>query len=333
MTKKYTYRPHLRSKSGEARALDSLTAASKLRMHPHINLVEKVPATFSQDVAASWVGLPLALDGTFNSMQKGTLADFDRVFHDLGSNGVAVTPSLHFGASGPYLANVQSKVGTFTTGLTLTVKFDELPSAAWWAKANGFILSDVDLVVNLYDVAGYSAAVLHPSLISGLSHHVTASVWRSVTLVASSSPRDTSALSYGRNVIPRRCLDAWVSSHSAVPYDLHFGDYATTTPDFQDPPGYVMSNVTVSVRYTTDNELIVRKGKVTKGKTGLPMPDQYRDHAKALLGESAFGGLSRCWGDTRIGDIHLGAATPGNRTTWASIAASRHMSLMADRLP
>lgn len=333
MTKTYTYRPHLRSKTGEATALQNLNGRAKPRIEPVFHLVEKVPNTFAADVAKSWAGLPLALDGNFNAHQSGSLADFDRVFHDLGTAGVAAAPAVRFGAAGAYLANVKAKIGNYALGSTLSVSLGDLSTALTWAAANGFVPGQTDLVVNLGDVSGFAPSTLHPTILMTVNTHLASGVWRSVTLAASSAPKDNSGLSYGRNAIPRRCWEAWNASAIAVPFRLDFGDYGTTTPELQDPPGYVMSNVTVSARYTTDKELIVRKGKVTKGKTGLPMPQQYIDHAKALIGEPAFGGVTGCWGDSRIGAINSGTSTPGNRTTWASIAASRHMSLVADRLP
>lgn len=333
MTTKYTYRPHLRSKTGEATALQNLSGKAKARVEPVFHLVENFSSTFAADVAKSWAGLPLALDGSFNAHKTGSLVSFDKAFHDLGKAGVAAAPAVRIGASGPYLANVQTKIGNYAAGTTLTVSLADLPTALAWAMAHGFAPGLTDLIVNLDDVSGIAPATLHPTISTMLNANLSSGVWRSITLAASSAPKDNSALKYGRNAIPRRCWEAWNAGAIVVPFRLDFGDYGTTTPELQDPPGYVMSNVTVSARYTTDKELIVRKGKVTKGKTGQPMPTQYLDHAKALIAEPAFGGVTGCWGDSRIGDIKTGAARPGNRTTWASIAASRHMSLVADRLP
>jgi hypothetical protein len=94
-----------------------------------------------------------------------------------------------------------------------------------------------------------------------------------------------------------------------------------------------MAKATVSVRYAIDDYWIVIKGKPTTGKSAQQMTQQYRGHAKALIAEAAFGGLVGCWGDDQIKKIAGGSPKAGGRPLWASIAASRHISLVADRLP
>jgi hypothetical protein len=329
----YTYRPLLRSKSGEAAALQNLAASAKARILPIINMVEKPPASFAADLGAAWSLLPLSLDGTFNVQKSSTTNHFQNLYQQLGDAGISVIPSVAFGASGPYLAAVAASVNKFAPGLVVKAKLQDLPTVDSWALAQGWNLTQIDLVINLEDVSSFDPGLFHPYMAKTLQDHVPAGRWRTVTLAASSAPKDNGGLPQGRSSIPRRCWAAWQASAIKLPFRLDFGDYGTSTPELQDPPGLAMTKATVSVRYTTDKELIIRKGKPTKGKTGEAMDKQYRAHAKALVAEPNFGGLSSCWGDGRIRQIGMGASRSGNRTTWASIAVSRHMSLVSSRLP
>jgi hypothetical protein len=118
-----------------------------------------------------------------------------------------------------------------------------------------------------------------------------------------------------------------------VPFQLDYGDYGVSDPDLIEPPGIAMARATISVRYSVDNDWIIRKGYPITGARGRPQGHQYRDHATALTNEPDFGGVSPCWADARIQQIAGGTIGSGNRTTWVEISVNRHLSLIADRLP
>ena len=330
---KYDYRPQLRSKIGEAAALANLSSKSKSRMAPVINMVAKPPAGFANDIAAAWQGGPMSLDGTFNVANTGSTASFANLFGAMGTGGVKLIPAINAGETGPYLHSVKTFVGSFAPGLVLRAKLTDLPIVGAYATAQGWPTNMIDLVVDLKDVHAHDPDILRQVVSTAMGKNIVAGNWRSVTLAASSAPRDNTGLPQGRSVIPRLCWAVWHATASAVPYTLNFSDYGTSTPDLADPPGFAMTKATVSARYTLDKDWIIRKGKPTNGKNGEAMPKQYKAHAMALAAEPNFGGLSMCWGDDRILQIGAGSATSGNRTTWASIGASRHLSLVAARLP
>ncbi|WP_315742202.1 MULTISPECIES: beta family protein [unclassified Bradyrhizobium] len=330
---KYTYRPQLRSKSGEAAALNNLSSRAKSRLAPVINMVTKPPAGFANDITAAWGGGSMALDGSYNVAATGSTSSFANLFGAIGTGGVKLIPAINMGETGPYLGAVTTFVGSFGPGLVLRAKLSDLPTVGAYAAAQGWATSDIDLIVDLKEVQGYDPSLLYPMVETAMIKNIASGNWRSVTLAASSAPRDNSGLPQGRSVLPRQCWKVWEATAKAVPYILDFSDYGTGTPDLSDPPGLAMTKATVSARYTVDDSWIIRKGKPTNGKNGEAMPKQYKAHAAALIAEPQFGGLSRCWGDDRILQIRAGTATPGNRTTWASIGASRHLNLINARLP
>jgi hypothetical protein len=330
---RYTYRPQLRSKSGEAAALNNLSPRAKSRLAPVINMVAKPPGGFANDIAAAWVGGSMALDGSYNVATTGSTSSFANLFGAIGTGGVKLIPAINMGEAGAYLQSVTTFVGSFAPGLALRARLTDLPTVGAYATAQGWPTNMIDLIVDLGEVQSYDPSLLQPMVETAMTRNVVAGNWRSVTLAASSAPRDNSGLPQGRSVLPRRCWSVWQATASAVSYTLDFSDYGTGTPNLSDPPGLAMTKATVSARYTVDDNWIIRKGKPTNGKNGEAMPTQYRAHAAALVNEPQFGGLNMCWGDDRIEQIRAGTATPGNRTTWASIGASRHLNLVYTRLP
>jgi hypothetical protein len=334
MAGKFRYLPLLRSKTGEANALQTLSVQEKARLFPIINLVLKPPAGFADSVAASWMGLPLALDGTFHVDLTGASMQYIHIYDRLGKGKVPVIPCVEFGADPAYLAVVQKARGRYANGLVLKAKLNELASLASWISTQGWTAAEIDLVIDLKEVSGFDPSLLAQVVTTALTDKISATpLWRTVTLAASAAPKDHGGLTTGRNEVPRRDWLTWVAVSGSAPFALHYGDYASAHPDLTDPPGVAMTRATVSVRYTLDDRWIVLKGRPTRGKTGQPMDKQYRMHAKTLASDPNFGGLSNCWGDLRVGQIALGSGGAGNRTTWASIAASRHLSLVANRLP
>jgi hypothetical protein len=125
----------------------------------------------------------------------------------------------------------------------------------------------------------------------------------------------------------------WHNVHSAAPAQLDYGDFGVAHPNLADPPGYAMANATVSARYSLDNYWLMIKGRSTKGINGLPMGQQYRGHAAAIVSTAGAGGLIGCWGDQEINRISASPLRPGGRPQWVAYSTSRHLSLVADRLP
>ncbi len=91
-----------------------------------------------------------------------------------------------------------------------------------------------------------------------------------------------------------------------------------------------MANATVSVRYTIDDNWII-KGVATTGSNGQSMAAQYRNHARAL--ERQFNSVPNCWGDDRIRHYATTTAGAGGRPQWAAVLLNRHVSFICETLP
>lgn len=329
----YRYVPLLRGKAGEASALFHLTPAAKDRMFPIIHLSTTVPNALLTRLGQAWAGRRIGLDGLYNFGVTGAGTDMQNVFASLTTAGVTVVPSIEYGAVPGYMQVVAPLAQTARTGLVVKARLGHLQHVAGWLATGNWQLQDVDLVVVAGHIPDFGPGVLDQLVMHSLQNLPGAQQWRSVTLAASAAPKDMSNMALGANLVPRWDWALWQATASQIGFQLDYGDHGISHPDMEDPPGFVMGNATVSVKYATDAGWLVLKGRPVGGNNGTPMPTQYHAHAVTLAGHASFGGLAACWGDTRIQQIAAGSGTPGNRQTWVEIGANRHMSLVTDRLP
>lgn len=331
----FRYVPLLRSKSGEATALQNLGAADKGRIFPVIHLVGNPPATLVQAMISAWTGLPMAIDGLFNLGMTGSTSAFNSTMAGLGRH-IPVIPSTECDAPHNYVTAVQRFVGRFAPGIVVKANLRQLPTVTAWVAAQGWATNAVDLIVTAGHAADYDPATFEGFVSHAIQTNLqNGAAWRTVTLASSAAPQDHSALVTGRNVVPRLDWMLWNGVVSQFQFQLDYGDYGIAYPDLTEPPGIAMTRATVSVRYAVDNDWIIRKGRPTTGAQGQPMGDQYRAHARALIREPQFDGLVNCWADGRIQNIAATAPPQGagNRPQWVAIGVNRHLSLVADRLP
>lgn len=329
----FRYVPLLRSKAGEATALANLDAKTKSRAFPIIHLSEKVSETFSMATVQSWKSLPMALDGAFNFDLTGTGTHYTALYQKLGAGGVAIVPSIKVDSPAAYVNLIKPLIGKFSPGIVVKTNLDQLSVLLNWMSKNQFSPIETDLVIDLDNIAGYPPSSFRKYVTDTILNSFPKEKWKSVTLSSASAPKDHGALQYGRNDVPRLCWMLWHDVSSKINFSLDFGDYATVSPDMTEPPGYVMSRATVSVRYTVDDHWIILKGRATTGAQGQPMGVQYRGHAKTLVADKEFNKLPNCWADKRIQEIAQGKTGPGNRPNWVSFAINRHLCYIAHHLP
>jgi hypothetical protein len=213
------------------------------------------------------------------------------------------------------------------------VDLDTLDS---WISGHGWTHQDIDLVIDAGHVGSYDPKLFELVVQTAIEKHLhPIKPWRSICLAGAAAPLDMTGLPPGLSIVPRRDWALWRTVATHNPFNMHYGDYGISHPDLTEPPPLAMTRATVSVRYTTEDDWIVLKGKPMAGAKGQPMPILYRAHAKKLAGDPRFNGLSnRCWGDTRIEQISSSGSGPaGNRTSWVAIGVNRHLSLVAARLP
>ena len=186
----------------------------------------------------------------------------------------------------------------------------------------------VDLVIDLKDLgtkAG-TATLVARSIFSMLPYRTR---WRRVILAAASFPEDLSDVGAATVVnLPRLEWDLWKSlqkRQSSLPRpDLIFADYAMAHPVGKslDPRTMRMS---ANIRYTTQNEWLVIKGRNVK-QFGF---SQYFDLCRLLIERPEYSGRNYSWGDGYISDCAEATQGPGNATTWRKVGVNHHITLVA----
>lgn len=329
----FTYRPMLKTKTGEVTALLQLAPNQKDRIAPVFHVGEKVPATFGAKMATAWAGRRCFLDGAFNYNVKGGATDFNAAFASLGSAGVPVVPVIEIGAATPYNQAALATVGQFAPGFMLKCTPAQLALAPSWAQQLQQATTSIDLVVDAGHVAEFDPTSFAGYLGQTLQAGLGSVQWRSVTLASSSAPKDFGQLSVGTTDVPRNDWMTW-SQLQQGSFPIDFGDFGISHRDLTEPPGMAMVGATVSVRYTINNYWVMIKGRRVSGPSGVPMGTQYRAHAQQLANRSDFGGLLNCWGDQRIASIASSPnASAGGRAQWVEINANRHFSFVLSQLP
>jgi hypothetical protein len=332
MSKKYF--PVLRTKAGEVDALSNLPAHAKERIFPIIRMTTTVPVTFQAKMHRDLTGFPIALDGANNSAETGSTAAFLTLLNGLGQGGVPVIPAVRIDDDVAYITTASSLIGQYHTGILVQCALADLNRVGAWIASQGWSQRDVYLIIEAGGVSeldpvsfgGYVATIISGAI--SVPHN-----YRQIALYSWSAPKDHGPLPRGRSLVPRRDWLLWNAVSNSVPFSLDYSDACQVHPSLEEIPGYVMATATVSVRYTIDDNWIVRKGVSTTGPSGQPMSTQYRNHAIALLAEPEFNAISNCWGDTRIRTYAASTTGSGGRPQWAAILLNRHISHVCDRLP
>lgn len=330
----YRYVPMLRTKAGEAEAIGKLPDSAKQRIFPVFHVTAEPPATFAAKIQESWPSRHLAVDGSYNFEVTRSPHAYVSLFKSLHSSDVSPIPAISSDADPSYVKIVQVLLKKYGARVVVKSSLGQLPHVAGWVASNGWNQAEVDLVIGAGHAADYDAGTFHPFVLHAIQAHMpAASDWKSVTLSASSAPKDYGELHVGRNNVRRQDWSLWQFIHPKLGYQIDYADWTTINPDMAEPPGVAMVRASVSVRYATDVDWIVMKGVQTTGPHGKTMDTQYRAHAKALVADPLFGGLAGCQADDRIAKIAGGALKAGSRATWVALGVERHLALVADRLP
>lgn len=328
----YRYLPFLKAKAGEIVALENLTPSARARVLPLIHIGETLSPNFGKRMAAAWTSHPLAVDGAFNHGSSGSVTSFVALIQELRNKGASVMPCV--GVSDPINYVNAALAAKDENGIVVKATLATLNSSYGWVSQHGLVPGEVDLVIDLKHIAAIDPQTFSGYVLSVLLQGAQAlNAFRSVTLASAAAPKDHSSLAYGANLVPRTDWTLWLATHPHSPVKLDYGDYSTGHPDLTEPPGVAMANATVSARYTLDADWLIIKGRSTGGINGQPMAVQYISHAALISANSNFGGVAGCWADSRVQHAAAGGQGVGSRGKWAEIAANRHISLVADRLP
>jgi len=340
------YIPILRWKRGERTALQALSANGRTGVTPLLVIgpnqfvstaeTSNRPAItaadrFAQEVLTAWGSAPFFVDASALGASQATgVQAIVAIATSARNAGLHLIPAASFSSSTAYFHALSQVAAQDGHGVGLRADLSEFTNASSWASSWLRPLNETDLIADFSDNVGHVAALGGTLTSAFINLHLSTS-WRSVTLTGTSMPPTFQGYPQGVQTIPRVEWMLWQSLSAAVTqYDLHYGDYATVSPNAPAPPGAV--GFPINAKYTLDREFLICRGVRPNGPNGQPQGVQLLGHAQTIHRYPNRGAIAHCWADTTIDQIVTGAS-PGNPEKWVRIAVNRHIELVRDRLP
>lgn len=339
------YTPVLRAKASEWKALAALTPGVRRRIAPILEFVPqwKEPGASTSTRKRRAPQSPAEylqrfLDSCATATPSGArsfvyfgLADSDSTwsridlwseFETRVSAQTHIVPLADLGSAGssPVLARVARSWGQ--VGLRFRSS-DVAPALA--ARITGALqalavtAASAHLVVDLKDAP---AAVSHAQLRAAFGN---TDAFASVVVLAGVFPQDLTRYTTGITPEPRTEWQTWQREHIVTPTGqrlLGFGDYTTQCAHYQPSPEVPGS---VSLRYTTDDAILVLRGKQSNGSTGLGH-EQMHGHCRLLVSRPDYDGAAFSDGDQRIYCWTNPANGTGNAMQWRTAAIVHHIT-------
>ena len=340
------YSPVLRAKASERKAFAALTPAVRRRIAP---IIEFVP---------EWRGpAPSGAKGKSRSPQTP-----EAYVRRMLADAVSATPSgtrsfVYFGHAGP---NAQWKgvdlLSAFASqvpggsGVLPLADLSSLPTATALTRAVRHAGGNVGLRIRAGDlgpaVDGLVAHAIRPLGISrgtthlivdlqdaprAISHSAVRACFHdvqsfaSVVVLAGVFPFDLTQYQPGVQSELRREWEIWRSHHLATPTGrrlLGYGDYTTQCAHYRPSPSLPGS---VSLRYTTDNAILVFRGRQANSGSGLGF-EQIHGHCRLLVRRADYDGAAFSAGDQRIHCWTDTTKGPGNPEHWRTACLVHHIT-------
>lgn len=340
------YIPILRWKQGERRGLAQLQTAARVDVFPLFQLGGEqfrgprgnnaqgvTPAiVFANEVSQCWGTAPFYLDASALPHNSGashhSLVDIAAACRSAGLNMI---PATMLGAPPNYQSAVQAVHAIDGRGTALRVDLAEFSSASGWTGMMPLPISDTDLIADFRSSIGLVSA-MGAAIISTFHALHNGPNWRSVTVSGTSIPADFSGYSAGIHIINRAEWSLWNSlSAGGLPYQLHYGDYATVS--LAAPPPGIAWGYPINVKYTLPSAFLICRGVKTTGRGSIDMAPQLIGHANSIVTYHSRALISGCWADGFIDDVASGAESPGNLETWVRLSVNRHVERVRADLP
>lgn len=339
------YTPVLRAKASEWNALASLTPGVRRRIAPIIEFVPdwKQPGASTStrkrrapQTPAEYVQLFLESSVKATPSPTRSFVYFGLVGSDPQWSGIDlwsefgsrvpaqthIVPLADLGSaiSSPALARVARSRGEVALRLSRSDVGPMLASRLADALASfGVATASAHIILDLKDGP---AAVSHAQLLAAIGN---VDEFASIVILAGVFPPDLTRYQQGITPEPRSEWQTWWRQHfGTLPGErlLSFGDYTTQCAHYQPSPEVPGS---VSLRYTTDDAILVLRGRQSNNSTGLGH-EQIHGHCRLLVARSDYDGAAFSCGDHRV---HCGT-TPsngtGNAMQWRTASLSHHIT-------
>ena len=341
------YVPCLRWKQGEYMAIAALSAASRERITPLIEVPEigfdfetqsnkksldEHLALFGKRVANKW-GRQCFVD-SIHIPEGMLMADgahpVIRVFDELRSRKCSVTPVTGIARDNAHQLAISRVIATDNRGVCIRVALAEAARPDLKATLDALMdklqvsPNECDIVFdlgapNFEPIDGFTKLV-HAQL-SRLPYH---SKWQTITIIGTSFPatmaevRSSPALLRRGEWLLYKELAAGLAKLGAR--TPAFGDYGINHKDLAQVDMRLVKP-SATIRYTIDDAWFIVKGPNVRDN-GF---EQYRGHCRTLTKSPYFRGSNFSMGDAYIQNCGLGRESTGNLTTWRKVGTNQHI--------
>lgn len=355
MAKQVRYLPILWAKDGEYGALRQLPSEVRECMTPLLE-IPPVPWNYAEDrpdrtidqhlekvasrIHKAWgIHDPVLLDFEWINPDERLTDDSHPVTYVFGRArrlDVKLVPVVTLGRVAAYRTAVGATVRRDGRGVCLRLQPDDLTDRQVSFKITD-LLKDFGITPQmtdlLVDVRGIDAGTLERTcaLVREASEAIPQlNAWRSFALAGTGFPNTLAGLP--PQDISRIARTEWalwrrLSRQRGIRRVPIFGDYGISSPAPPDVDPRIMQP-SASVRYTSDNEWVVVKGRNLKDHGYA----QFHDVCRRVLRVPEYSGQDFSWGDRYIYDCANRRASRGNLTTWRKVGTSHHLTFVVDQL-
>jgi hypothetical protein len=189
----------------------------------------------------------------------------------------------------------------------------------------------IDLVFDLRDVDFMKLGATSLAVLNALRSLPYAADWRHLVLAATGAP--ASMKEFGTNEIsemPRNeaiLFDA-IAQATDLPRIPIYSDYVIAHPDPVEDQAGPAINMSASLRYSTEDKVLIVKGTRLRDNGSALFPDLLGQ----LVARPDFAGRSFSRGDGWIDDAANRDVGPGNAQKWREAGTSHHLTMITRRL-
>jgi len=253
-------------------------------------------------------------------------------FRLLEEQGAPVTPTYGFERDDDLWEALRAVVKAFGKGFCFRIDIDDLDDQAENTMSQiierssqlGLRPKDVDLLIDLRDLAGHDLVDLKELVLDFLQLIPQGQAYRSIILAGSSALKSVADIpKEGAVDIIQNELRIWADIQRDVPETLSlvYGDYGVVHPDFSEAGNSKYMNA--KIRYTSKGRITYYRGH------GLLHPtkdyEQYYELAEKVRGTADYMGQDFSFGDQYINDVADISGSPGAPATWVLADMNHHL--------
>lgn len=350
------YVPILKGKEGEYGALQELSASAKSNIVPLIEVIS-IPWDFDNDVPAktiddhlkpvgqkiarSWgVDRPLFIDPYWID-ETERMADGRHpvtfIFEEGRNKSLLAIPVTGLRRGADYQAAVKDVIRDDNRGVCIRLENEDFEDLLGLGGSLDSLLvflgiskADADLLLDFRDLTANQTSTVSLAAQSIVSLLPGINDWRSLIFAASGFPATMPGPST-TTTVPRAEWSVWeglVKHRHRLPRLPTFGDYGISHPDPLDDVDPRNMRLSASIRYTTDTEWLILKGRGLR-KFGFA---QFHDLSKTLIARPEYKGATYSWGDGYIEECAGRTKNPGSLSTWRKVGTNHHLTLVSEQV-